>query len=95
MRPGERTDAFAAISVAERSLSAERLGEAMRTATADEDMRRRVAATGRRVRAEGGVQRAVDVFHRFFPEPAAAASVRPERGAARYVRPWDDHAIPA
>jgi sterol 3beta-glucosyltransferase len=45
-----------------KKLSAERLAEAITAAVSDADMRRRAAALGRRIRAENGVQRAVELI---------------------------------
>jgi len=46
-----------------RRLSVERLAEAIRIATTDRLMRERAEALGRKIRAEDGVQRAVEAFH--------------------------------
>ncbi len=46
-------------------LSAERLAEAIRVATTDAPMRQRAKALGEKVRAEGGVQQAVEIVHRY------------------------------
>jgi sterol 3beta-glucosyltransferase len=45
-----------------KKLSAERLAEAITTAVNDGDMQRRAAALGSRIRAENGVQRAVELI---------------------------------
>jgi sterol 3beta-glucosyltransferase len=45
-----------------KKLSVERLVEAITAAIGDADMRRRAAALGRRIRAENGVQRAVELI---------------------------------
>jgi len=47
-----------------RSLTADRLAEAIRAATSDREMRERAAALGARIRAEDGVARAVAVIER-------------------------------
>ena len=47
-----------------KRLSAERLAAAIAAATSDQDMQRRAAALGRQIRAENGVTRAIDAFHR-------------------------------
>ena len=47
-----------------KRLSVERLAEAIRAATADKQMRDRAATLGRSIRAEDGVSRAVEAFHR-------------------------------
>src|SRR5205085_2800708 len=46
-----------------RLLSAERLAEALRQAVGDPAIRRRALNLGRRIRAEDGLGRAVEVFH--------------------------------
>jgi sterol 3beta-glucosyltransferase len=48
--------------VPRNKLSAERLAEAITAAVGDADMRRRAAALGRRIRAENGVQRAIEII---------------------------------
>jgi sterol 3beta-glucosyltransferase len=48
--------------VPRNKLSVERLAEAISTAVGDADMRRRAAALGQRIRAENGVQRAVELI---------------------------------
>ena len=45
-----------------RSLTVERLANAIQRATADGDMKSRAAALGHRIRAENGVERAVEAF---------------------------------
>ena len=47
-----------------KRLSEERLAAAIHTAVSDEGMRRHARALGERIRAEDGVARAVEVFHR-------------------------------
>ena len=47
-----------------RQLTGERLAKAIRTAISDDEIRRRAAAVGRRLRAEDGVSRAVAAFQR-------------------------------
>lgn len=47
-----------------RQLTTERLAEAIRVATGDEEMRGRAAALGERIRREDGVARAVEAFER-------------------------------
>jgi sterol 3beta-glucosyltransferase len=50
--------------VPQRELSAERLAAAIRAATSDGEMRARAADLGRRIRAEDGVTRAVEIIQR-------------------------------
>ena len=45
-----------------RSLTVERLTSAIRQATSDRDMKSRAAALGQRIRAETGIERAVEAF---------------------------------
>ncbi|MFL5587557.1 MAG: glycosyltransferase, partial [Ktedonobacteraceae bacterium] len=47
-----------------KRLSQERLAAAIHTAASDESMRKRAGALGECIRAENGVARAVEVFHR-------------------------------
>jgi sterol 3beta-glucosyltransferase len=51
------------------------LASAIRVLVGDEEMRRRAAALGERVRAEDGVGRAVDVFRRTVPPARATFAV--------------------
>jgi len=48
-----------------KELTVERLASAIRQATSDQAMRRRAAELGERLRAEDGVQTAIDVFLAF------------------------------
>ena len=50
-----------------KKLTVETLAAAIRTATSDEAMKARAAALGEKIRAEDGVARAVEVFHRYLP----------------------------
>jgi UDP:flavonoid glycosyltransferase YjiC (YdhE family) len=69
-----------------RRLTAERLARAIQAAVTDEGMRARAAALGRRLRAEDGVARAVEVFHHHPPRPIPAA-LRPS-GYRRRLAKW-------
>ncbi len=51
-----------------RKLTVARLAEAIHAATTDPGMRERARALGMRIRAEGGVARAVEIFHRYFSQ---------------------------
>lgn len=53
--------------IPEKRLTAERLATAIRSATSDKAMQAKAADLGQRIRAEDGVARAVDVFHRHLP----------------------------
>jgi UDP:flavonoid glycosyltransferase YjiC (YdhE family) len=55
-----------------RKLSAERLSEAIAVAVTDARMRRRAAALGYKIRAEGGVKEAVGTVQRLVPATRAA-----------------------
>jgi sterol 3beta-glucosyltransferase len=57
-------------------LTAERLAHALRLAVSDEAMRDRASALGEQVRAEDGVARAVEAFHRFLPRLLRRARYR-------------------
>jgi sterol 3beta-glucosyltransferase len=48
--------------VPRRSLTVERLTNAIQQATADRDMKSRAAALGQRIREEDGIERAVEAF---------------------------------
>jgi UDP:flavonoid glycosyltransferase YjiC (YdhE family) len=50
-----------------KKLTAERLAAAIRTITSDEAMKARARALGEKIRAEDGVARAIEVFHRYLP----------------------------
>jgi UDP:flavonoid glycosyltransferase YjiC (YdhE family) len=56
-----------------KQLSAERLAAAITVATSDQGMQRRAAALGQRIRAEDGVAKAVEVFHRHLEAHRLAA----------------------
>ena len=47
-----------------KKLSVEKLADAIKRATTDDEMRRRAAELGKRIRAEDGVGKAVDLIHR-------------------------------
>ena len=53
--------------ILQKDLTAERLAAAIRIATSDEAMKARAVAVGEKIRAEDGVARAVEVFHRYLP----------------------------
>jgi UDP:flavonoid glycosyltransferase YjiC (YdhE family) len=53
--------------ISQKQLTAERLATAIRTATSDEIMKASARALGEKIRAEDGVARAVEVFHRYLP----------------------------
>jgi sterol 3beta-glucosyltransferase len=46
-----------------KKLSARQLAEALTAAVTDTQMRHRAAALGEKIRAEGGVQRAIEAIH--------------------------------
>ena len=48
--------------ISPRSLGVEQLANAIRRTTSDRDMQSRVAAMGRRIRRENGIERAVEAF---------------------------------
>jgi UDP:flavonoid glycosyltransferase YjiC (YdhE family) len=48
--------------ISRKGLSAARLAEAITTTVSDADIRRRAAALGRRLRAEDGISRAVEII---------------------------------
>jgi UDP:flavonoid glycosyltransferase YjiC (YdhE family) len=65
-----------------RKLSAERLGPAIIGATTSRVMRQRAATLARRIRAEDGVARAVEVFEGRFGAAARRAPTRRPRTSA-------------
>jgi sterol 3beta-glucosyltransferase len=52
-----------------RSLTVEQLANAIQQATADRDMNSRAIALGRRIRGENGIERAVEAFSLYNPQP--------------------------
>ena len=62
--------------VSRRALTAERLAAAITTATTSEPMRGRAARLGEQIRAERGVERAVEAFTRHLERHARAAAER-------------------
>jgi UDP:flavonoid glycosyltransferase YjiC (YdhE family) len=60
-----------------KQLTAERLAEAIRSAVGDEAMRSRAARLGEAIRAEDGVARAVEAFHRYPPRPVGERQPAP------------------
>jgi UDP:flavonoid glycosyltransferase YjiC (YdhE family) len=58
-----------------RRLTAARLAAAIQALTGDAGMRARAAALGERIRAEDGVTRAVEAFHRYLLHPSPAGPI--------------------
>ena len=54
-------------SIPQKELIAQKLATAIQTATSDVAMRDRACALGEKIRAEDGVARAVEIFHRYLP----------------------------
>lgn len=50
-----------------KKLSVERLAAAIQTAVSDETMKARAQALGQKIRAENGVAKAIEVFHKYLP----------------------------
>lgn len=65
--------------IAAKQLSVDTLADAIRFATGDEQIRRRAADIGERIRAEDGVARAVEIFHRHVRN--TSSPIRESRGA--------------
>ncbi|MDM9379446.1 glycosyltransferase [Chlorogloeopsis sp. ULAP01] len=66
----------APLPIPKNKLSVKRLAAAIETAVSDQNMQTRVAALSKKVQAENGVQRAVEVFHKYLPSQLLSQASR-------------------